>query len=181
MPTPLCGTSRRKLPGCVSRGWRFQCYAHTHTLTERAREGDTEGVEADGGRNGMRRNRGGMCYLWTRVHDPSSYPMVGGGPSISHCYTARRWFGSGVLATPELLTLSVTHFHFIICPLHPLITLRRPMMLESYSFERHFNESATSRRVVVIPWWRLGRKLENNPDIAACDRLTCHDRWRLNH
>lgn len=64
---------------------------HTHILTKRVREGDTEGVEADGGRSGMRRNRGGMCYLWTRVRDPSSYPMVGGGPSISHCYTARRW------------------------------------------------------------------------------------------
>lgn len=37
--------------------------------------------------------------------------------SISHCYAARS--PRVGVASPELLTLSVTHFHFIICPLHP--------------------------------------------------------------
>ncbi|KAL0111505.1 hypothetical protein PUN28_013003 [Cardiocondyla obscurior] len=59
--------------------------------------------------------------------NPSPRPFL-----LSH---DRRWvlylallhrasLGSGVLVAPELLTLSVTHFHFIICPLHPCIAPR---------------------------------------------------------
>lgn len=47
-------------------------------------------------------------------------PVVGPLSRIVTPRAAR--INGGVLAAPELLTLSVTHFHFIICPFHPRIT-----------------------------------------------------------
>lgn len=157
MPTPLCGTSRRKLPGYVSRGWRLPpVYTHTHTdscNTERARKSDTEGLEkrtvVAGGCGGAAE---GCCYLWTRVRDPFSYPTAGWWVLYLALLRRAPLGSEGVLAAPELLTLSVTHFHFIICPLHPRIAPRRPTVLGI----------TLERRVVAIPQWRLA-KLRKTP------------------
>lgn len=138
---------------------------HVHTYihsadscnTERARKSDTEGLE----RRTAQRDAEGCVICEPESATLSPTPRLGGG--VLYLALLRRApLGSGVvLAAPELLTLSVTHFHFIICPLHPRIAPRRPTML-GITLAR-----ATRRDPAMETRW-----IEGHPGVAACDRLT---------
>lgn len=101
-------------------------YTHTHTHRSSEKERERAIYRRGGGCSGA--DAEGLCYLWTRARDPSSHstgPLAG---SLSRIVTPRPALRrTGVASHPplELLTLSVTHFHFIICPLHPRIAPRR--------------------------------------------------------
>lgn len=127
MPTPLCAANYPAVfrEGDDSRIAPTRTHIHTHVHTERererAREGDIEGVVR---RTAVAAGCGGgaegcvICEPESATLPPTPRrPVVG---PLSRIVT-RRAAGSGILAAPELLTLSVTHFHFIICPLHPRI------------------------------------------------------------
>lgn len=107
-------THRRKLPRLrferVTGLSALHSYIH-RAYTDRARKGEIgadRGVAAGGG--------GVVCYLWTRIRDPTML-----WAPLSRIVMDR---GEGFASSPGLLTLSVTHFHLIICPLHLCIDAR---------------------------------------------------------
>lgn len=65
------------------------------------------------------------------LHGPT-----GGVSSLSRIVMPDRRDEGGGVASPELLTLSVTHFHFIICPLHPRNALTRSRSFDGDSVHR---------------------------------------------
>lgn len=85
------------------------------------RKGDTEGLVGWLVAGGAEEEEEEEVEVWRDVLsvNPSPRPFLPLHRSLSRIVTPLR---VGV-ASPELLTLSVTHFHFIICPLHPRAVL----------------------------------------------------------
>lgn len=117
-----------------------------------------KGREPEGGEGGESHDCNGGCAVAEEGRvicepEPATLPPVlpsrdGGGLSISHCYAARTGRGSS-LPLPEPLTLSITHFHFIICPLHPLALVESAT---SSSRSPSDDTSLATRRIENASW-----------------------------
>jgi len=115
IPTPLWGTLRCKLPGCVREGDNFSVAPvriYTHREPHQKRDG--EGVKR---RTAVAAGCGGTAEGCV-ICEPESATLpilhAGVGPSISHCYAARCWIGGS--RHPRTLDFKRYPFSFYYLP-----------------------------------------------------------------